>query len=193
VTVADVRATIERALAPELGYAAPGASALRDVVGVPAYRAGRATTISGIRIRGRDLIVVLRRPAANLARRLALPEFCVLPAGTPAPPGGDDEPLPTAGPYYLAAHQGGVIAVLRRNPGYRGPRPRQLDAVVVHMDIGRRRGRDAVRRGSLDIYEDAVGPRVGCRQRLAGVPGPDLAALCVPASTQLPHGRTPPG
>ncbi len=39
------------------------------------------------------------RPVRDLPARLALPYSCVLPAGTPTPPGGYEDPVPTAGPY----------------------------------------------------------------------------------------------
>jgi ABC-type transport system substrate-binding protein len=123
VTPEDVRATLLRALSPELGTAAPAAEALRDVVGLTAYRQGITNGVSGIALRHGTLRITTRRPERDLPARLALPYFCVLPAGTPATPGGYQDPLPTAGPYYLASHEGGDLAVLRPNPGYRGRRP----------------------------------------------------------------------
>jgi Bacterial extracellular solute-binding proteins, family 5 Middle len=123
VTPEDVRATLLRALSPELGPAAPAANALQDIVGLTAYRHGITNGASGIALHHETLQITTRRPVRDLPALLALPYFCVLPAGTPATPGGYQDPLPTAGPYYLAYHEGGNLAVLRPNPGYRGRRP----------------------------------------------------------------------
>jgi DNA-binding SARP family transcriptional activator/streptogramin lyase len=187
VTPEDVRATLIRALSPELGSAAPAANILRDVVGLSAYRRRRTNDVSGIRLRNGTLQITTRRRVRDLPARLALPYFCVLPAGTPTPPGGYQDPLPTAGPYYLAAHEGGVLAVVRPNPGYRGPRPRRLDGVTFHMNLSDEAGAAEVRRGQLDYFDGgtsaAVNPRVGCRANRPGIPGLDLAALCLRSLT----------
>ena len=122
------------------------------------------------------------RPVRDLPARLAPPYFCILPAGTPTPRGGYQDPLPTAGPYYLAEHEGGVLAVVRPNPGYTGTRPRHLGAIVFHIDIGARSAITQVRRGQLDYFvgtSAALSRRVRCRTELPGVPGLDLAAACV--------------
>jgi hypothetical protein len=191
VTAEDVRATLVRAVSPALGPTAPASSVLREVVGLAAYRHGRADDVSGIGVHHGILQITTRRPVRDLPARLALPYFCVLPAGTPAPPSGYGEPLPTAGPYYLAEHSGGSLALLRPNPGYRGTRPRHLSAIVFRINVAIRAGVARVRNGQLDYYDAStsgalrpvtVGQSVGCRNRLPGVPGLDLATLCrVPA------------
>jgi hypothetical protein len=81
-----------------------------------------------------------------------------------------------------AEHEGGVLAVVRPNPGYRGARRRHLGGIVFHIDVGERPAIEQVRRGQLDYFvgrSTAVSRRVGCRTELPGVPGLDLAALCV--------------
>lgn len=182
VTAEDVRATLVRALSPDLGPTAPAAHILRDVIGLDPYRDHRTSDVSGITVRQGALVVTTRRPVRDLPARLALPYFCVLPAGTPTPQGGYQEPLPTAGPYYLAEHDGGVEAVVRPNPNYRGTRPRRLDAIVFHIDIAEGSAIAQVRRGQLDYFvgrTTAVSRRVRCQMNLPGVPGLDLAAACV--------------
>lgn len=57
-----------------------------------------------------------------------------VPIGTPIVPNGLKDPIPPAGPYYLSGNLGGVVAVLRRNPNYRGTRPHHLDAVVYREE-----------------------------------------------------------
>ena len=182
VTAEDVRATVVRALSPDLGPAAPAARTLSDVVGLGSYRERRSRDVSGITVRQGALVITTRRPVHDLPARLALPYFCVLPAGTPTPQGGYQDPLPTAGPYYLAEHEGGVLAIVRRNPNYTGTRPRRLDGIVFHIDVGERSAIAQVRRGQLDYFggrSTAMSKRVRCQIKLPGVPGLDLAAVCV--------------
>jgi hypothetical protein len=54
------------------------------------------------------------------------------------------------------------------------------------MNIPSRTGVAQVKRGALDYFDGgsvAVSPRVGCRVNQPGVPGFDLAALCLRSST----------
>lgn len=50
------------------------------------------------------------------------------------------------------------------------------------MNIPNRASGMQIKRGQLDYFDGGsveVGPRVGCRVNQPGVPGPDLAALCL--------------
>ena len=130
VTAATFKYTIERALSPAIGPAAPAVSVASDIAGVPAYRAGSSDHIGGIRAVGDTLRITLVRPAADFPERIALSYFCPVPIGTPTVPNGLDDPIPSAGPYYLSGNIGGAVAVVRRNPNYHGSRPRRLAAIV---------------------------------------------------------------
>jgi ABC-type transport system substrate-binding protein/DNA-binding SARP family transcriptional activator/streptogramin lyase len=130
VTAATFKYTIERALSPALGPGAPAVSVASDIAGVPAYRAGSSDHIWGIQAVGDTLRITLAHPAADFPERIALSYFCPVPTGTPAVPNGLDDPIPSAGPYYLSGNLGGDVAVLRRNPNYHGSRPRLLSAIV---------------------------------------------------------------
>ena len=136
VTAESFRHAIERDLSPKI----PGPwnfALLADVVGASAYRAGKAPHVAGVTARGDRLVVRLVRPAPDLPARLALPKFCAVPAGTPVVEGGIEAPIPSAGPYYIAARADNVI-VLKPNPNYGGDRPRRLDAIVYEwgVDLG---------------------------------------------------------
>jgi ABC-type oligopeptide transport system substrate-binding subunit len=88
--------------------------------------------------------------------------------------------LPTAGPYYVSAR--GNTTVLRRNPGYRGPRPRRLDGIVFSLSVDGQDGGRRVRNGSLDLLagsQPRVAGRVGCRTTRPGVEGLDIGSLCL--------------
>ena len=154
VTAATFKYTIERALSPALGPDAPAVSVASDIAGVPAYRAGSSDHISGIRAVGDTLTITLVRTAPDFPERIALSYFCPVPIGTPTIPNGLDDPIPSAGPYYLSGNLGGVVAVLRRNPNYHGSRPRRLAAIVYREQP---RGKDAVadiEAGNADYVAD---------------------------------------
>jgi ABC-type transport system substrate-binding protein/streptogramin lyase len=130
VTAATFKYTIERALSPALGPDPPAFSVASDIAGLPAYRAGSSAHISGIRAGKNTLAITLVRRAPDFPERIALSYFCPVPIGTPTAVNGLQDPIPSAGPYYLSGNIGGVVAVLRRNPNYRGSRPHRLAAIV---------------------------------------------------------------
>ena len=151
VTASTFKSTIERALSPRLGPGAAAAAFAGDIAGVAAYRAGRAQHVSGITARGDMLTIRLVAPAADLPTRMALPFFCAVPVGTPIILNGLEQPIPTAGPYYLAEHIEGVVAVLKRNPNYEGARPQHLDAIVYRRPkAGKADAISEVERGEAD-------------------------------------------
>lgn len=61
-----------------------------------------------------------------------MPFFCAVPMSTPL--ATQFEPLPSAGPYYLASWTRGVGAEAMRNPNYRGARASNFD--IVDWDVG---------------------------------------------------------
>ena len=88
--------------------------------------------------------------------------------------------LPTAGPYYVSAR--GNTTVLRRNPGYSGPRPQRLDGIVFSLSVDGQDGGRRVRNGSLDLLAGGqlrVAGRVGCRTTRPGIEGLDIGTLCL--------------
>jgi ABC-type transport system substrate-binding protein len=128
VTAAAFKRAIERTIAPAVGSDSQGVAVLSDVVGAEAYNRGRARAVRGIVAQGSKLSITLRAPAGDLASRLALPIFCAVPTGTPAP-GHTTGPIASAGPYYVHAEAAGQL-VLDRNPNYRGARPRRPARIV---------------------------------------------------------------
>ena len=169
VTAASMRHTIERALSPRMGSTAPARGVLGDVVGLAAFRSGRARHISGLSAHGDRLAVRLRAPARDLALRMTSRAFCAVPDDTPA---GSihfaSTPIPSAGPYYLAAHYGGLAALLRRNPNYDGPRRGRFAAFLYEMAVQLPAGVDRVTLGRADLVAgagDALGPRSSAARR----------------------------
>jgi peptide/nickel transport system substrate-binding protein len=113
VTAADVAQTIARVLDPEM--VSPGATYLRDV--------------KAVRAAGRDVHLVLAHPIPDLADRLALPYFCVIPRDTEVDGRGVDV-VPTAGPYYVKDRIYRRSLVLARNPHYAGTRERGPEQIA---------------------------------------------------------------
>ncbi len=170
VTAATFKYTIERALSPALGPDAPAAAVVSDIAGVPAYRARSAPHISGIRVTGNTLTITLVHRAPDFPERIALSYFCPVPAGTPTIANGLQDPIPSAGPYYLSGNQGGDIAVLRRNPDYHGRRPRRLAAIVYREQPRVAKAVATVRTGHADYVAEpdlASAPLAGVARRFS--------------------------
>jgi YVTN family beta-propeller protein len=186
LTAADIRATIERVLSPRTNSYA--ADFVPDLVGEQAFRAGRTAHLSGVSARGPLLRIRTVRPAPDLPARLAAPYFCMTPAQTPVRRGGV-EMIPTAGPYYVARYEPHRLLVLRRNPGYRGPRPRRAREIDVRLGVPPATAARQVRDGRADVAtgltpQSDPGTRGGLRTLVQPIPGlrllwinPDRRAL----------------
>ena len=144
VTAASFRRAIERVVAA-------GPWPLDDVVGVAAYRAGRARTVAGVSARDDRLAIRLTRPSPTLPARLTLFGLCAVPENTPIRPRGLDR-VAAAGPYYVAAATPGRRLVLRRNPGYPGPRPQRLEEIDVTIGTTPARAVAEVESGRADYF-----------------------------------------
>ncbi len=148
VNARSFKYSIERALNPKTKSFA--ANFVSDLVGLDAFRAGRATHIAGIVARGNKLIVRLTQPAGDLPARLAMPFFCPVPIGTPI----DFKGLvgvPSAGPYYVARAVPGKDLLLKRNPNYGGTRPQRLAAIDITFMPTENAALRAVERGRADL------------------------------------------
>jgi ABC-type oligopeptide transport system substrate-binding subunit len=172
VTAQTFKASIERALSPKLGPYHPALVVASDIAGVGAYRADRATQITGIRASGDVLTITLTHRAPDFPTRIASSHFCAVPIGTPVIPNGLTDPIPSAGPYYLTGHIGGVVAVLKRNPSYHGRRPRSLDAIVFTQGIRMSDAVAAIQAGRADYaaeIDPALAPHTPLARRLANL------------------------
>jgi YVTN family beta-propeller protein len=163
VTASSFERAIERTRIRRLGSF--GGVVLSDVVDVTA--------------RGADLVVRLERPAPDLPARLSAGYFCPVPPNTPARPEGVDA-VPTAGPYYVASHVPGRSLVLRRNPGYRGPRRGGLAEIRYRIGVTAEQGIAAVEAGRADLVPLAA-PDVG--------PGGDASLVTRLTARYGPHSE----
>jgi YVTN family beta-propeller protein len=176
VTAQTFEYTIERALSPKLkGY---GALVLHDIVGADAYIAGKAAHISGVVSHGRTLVIRLVAPAPDFLTRIALPNFCAVPIGTPIDPKGVPA-IPMAGPYYIASYTPGQSVVLLRNPNYSGSRPHRLQRMVLTFGVANQKTDAQIEAGRVDYAFFGVAP----------VDAAKLAARYGPASKAAKNGR----
>jgi DNA-binding SARP family transcriptional activator/ABC-type transport system substrate-binding protein/streptogramin lyase len=158
VTAESFRNAIERVLSPKLF---PGSDIGPEIIaGSQAYHSGDAPHVSGVSAHSDTLVLRLVSPVPDLLRTIALNPYCAVPASTPVVSHGIEAPIPSAGPYYLAAHTDSV-AVLKRNPNYHGPRPQHLDAIVYYLGIRPADAADQIANGKLDYlldYDSTIAP-----------------------------------
>jgi peptide/nickel transport system substrate-binding protein len=133
VTARNFAFAINRLFNPSL--ASPWAYLFDDIVGARAVQEGNADAVSGVRVRGDELIIRLEQPRPDLLVRLANPTISATPLDMPIVPGGVSSPVPSAGPYYLQEHVEGRLAVFTRNPFWRRDllpsRAANIDRIVV--------------------------------------------------------------
>jgi YVTN family beta-propeller protein len=132
-----------------------------DIVGAGAYRARRAHTVAGVSAGGDRLTITLKRPSPTLPARLATFYFCAVPPNTPIRP-RSFERVASAGPYYVAEVTPRRRLLLRRNPGYPGPRPQRLEEIELTVGMPPARAVKAVEAGRAD-YLPHVQPRFQAR------------------------------
>ena len=178
VTAETFRHTLERSLSPKNMYSA-GPDLASDIEGVSAYRAGKASHISGVSAHGNVLGVTLVKPAGDFLTRLSMFAFCPVPLTIPIYHRGfTEKPIPSAGPYYISSIQGDRT-VLERNPYYPGRRPRQAERIVYTNDIPTAKAVVLADGGAVDLLPqdfDNTTPFFGPRGLLDQRRGPGSAA-----------------
>jgi peptide/nickel transport system substrate-binding protein len=160
VTARTFKDTIERSLSPKVSDLGP--AFVGDIIGEPAYEAGKTRHIAGVVARGNQLTIRLKRASPDFPARIALPFFCAVPSGTPLTPGGE-RVVPSAGPYYVASFTPGQGAVLKKNPNYTGARTRHLSEVDVVLGVGKAESVSDVEAGKADYAADDVPPGIAPR------------------------------
>ena len=161
VTAQTFKHTIERSLDPRMSREAPpGQMFLADVVGAPAYFAGKTRHLAGVEAHGDRLTIHLTHRAPDLPARLATFLFCAVPTDTPNRPVSGA--LPSAGPYYVASATPGRSFVLLRNPNYHGDRPARLQRIEII--VGASHPVTQIEASKLDYV-------------IGGVPAPESARL----------------
>jgi ABC-type oligopeptide transport system substrate-binding subunit len=133
VTAANFVYAINRNLNRRM--ASPAQPFVEDIVGAEAVIAGRASRAPGVKAIGRYTLQIRQtRRAPDLLARLAMPFFQAIQTNLPIEPDGVNAPVHSAGPYYIARWDRNRQVVVQRNRFYRGPRPHNVNSIVV--DIG---------------------------------------------------------
>jgi len=148
VTAANFKAAFDRDADPRLH--SPATAFMDDVVG-----AG-ATPVSGVEVKGKHLVVNLKRAAPDFLARIAMPFFCAIPVNLARDPNGV-ETLAGAGPYYIAERTVNKSMLVKRNPYYKGKRPHNLARVAYTVGNSPEAIRLRVERGEAD-YAATVSP-----------------------------------
>jgi ABC-type transport system substrate-binding protein len=118
VTARSFAYAFQRVLSPEL--ASPAAQFI--------FR------VQSAKAKGRRLVIRLKSPDAGLLGLLAMPFFQATSTKLPL----NQEitgAYPSAGPYYFARNDVDSLTSLRRNPYWKGNRPRHLAGVDVHWNL----------------------------------------------------------
>lgn len=133
VTADAFKRALDRVRDPSL--ASPGAVFFKDVISI---------TSDGDKM----LQIRLAHPAGDFLARLAMPFGCAVPPDTPSSPSA--VPLPSAGPYYISGYTPGSRIVLTRNPNYNGPRPANLDQILVQTNVDNATSLAQIETGTAD-------------------------------------------
>ena len=149
VTAATFRHTIERALSPKL-QAPWGLSFASDIVGVSAYRDGKARHISGISAHGSSFSITLRQPSGAFLDDISMFFFCPVPRSEPVVPDGLTGPIPSLGPYYVKSMTDNRT-VLLRNPNYAGDHLRRSARIVYTFGTPTSRAVALTDAGKIDL------------------------------------------
>jgi ABC-type oligopeptide transport system substrate-binding subunit len=147
VTAANFKAAFDRNADPKMQ--SPATAFMDDVVGAD------KTPVSGVRVRGKHLIVTLKKSAPDFLARVAMPFFCAIPTNLPRDPNGV-ETLPGAGPYYIAERTVNKSIVLKKNPYYKGKRPHNLAQIVFTVGNSLEATRLRVERGEADYAASGI-------------------------------------
>jgi peptide/nickel transport system substrate-binding protein len=119
---------INRMLSPAMH--SPGLQYVQDIVGASDVLAGKKSSARGVVAKGMTLVVSFTRAVPDFPAWTTMPFFCAVPPTLPVDAEGVST-LAGAGPYHVARQVRGRSIVLKRNPFYRGSRPRHVDRFVV--------------------------------------------------------------
>jgi ABC-type transport system substrate-binding protein len=135
LTAHDVKASFERMLQPGGNY--PAVWALMPIQGAPAFHAGEAKEVEGIKILSDyALDIELQEPVGFFLSYLALPAMSVLPRELCSRKGLEfnKQPIGT-GPYKIVKIAPGERIVLKKNPDYFLQGHPYADELVIRLDV----------------------------------------------------------
>jgi peptide/nickel transport system substrate-binding protein len=131
-----------------------------NIAGAAAVRAGTAAKMSGVRVSGNKLIIRLTKADATFLAKISMPFFQAMPttlSRTTKVISVNGNQLPSAGPYYVSFREPNRSLTLKRNPYYKGPRPRNPAAVNVKVQVNLESSYREVRANQAD-WTDGLPP-----------------------------------
>ena len=156
----DVKRSIERALHPKSGC--PQASLYTNLVGFDAYRSGKATELSGVRVVGaRGVAFDLVRPSATFLPLLTMGYVAPVCPSSPAIADRRSTALPCgAGPYVARAIEPEERILLERFGGYHESGLPHIASIEMRINVRPSAQRFRFERGELDFVRDLSGADV---------------------------------
>ena len=153
----------------------PAQPFIEDIAGAEAVIAGRAQRASGVKALGPyGLQIRMTTRAPDLVARLAMPFFQAIPTNLPINSEGVNAPVHTAGPYYIARWDRNRQVVVQRNRFYRGPRPHNVNSIVVDIGLSLETIKLNIDRGTTDTGDipsaahAELGRRYGVKKQSPG-------------------------
>ena len=145
VTAKNFKRAIDRTANHDL--ASPGAPFITDssgtnIAGAKKVNDGKATSVSGVVVKGNKLTINLTKPDGTFMAKITMPFFQATSFKVPLTKevvNVTKTNLPSAGPYYMVRNNPDRLTQLRRNPFYKkGPgrtRPHNLAGVDVSWSL----------------------------------------------------------
>ena len=142
VTAKNYAYAFHRAMDKELQ--SPGFQFIADpsgsnIVGAQDVRDGKAATARGVRVKGNKLIITLTNADATFLAKATMPFFQAMSTKLPRTKKvisvASRNDLPSAGPYYVSFREPNRALTVKKNPFYKGKRPRNLDAINMRVQV----------------------------------------------------------
>lgn len=141
VTAASYKYAFDRAANKELQ--SPAFQFIADpnganIVGAQAVRDGRSNSISGVTAKGNKLTIRMTKADATALAKFTMPFFQAMStklSRTTKIITVSGQALPSAGPYYVSSREPNRIVTMKRNPNYKGSRPRNLNAINIKVQV----------------------------------------------------------
>lgn len=158
LTADDVKYSLDRTVNPKTQ--SPGASFYKSIEGYADVTAGKADTLSGVKVIDRYTVAIeLTQPDATIFHVLALNFSSIVPKEEVEKWGADFGKHPVgSGPFKLAEWTLGQRVVLERNKDYYEPGLPYLDKIV--MEVGQEPAVALLRleRGEVDVLGNGIPP-----------------------------------
>jgi ABC-type transport system substrate-binding protein len=150
--------TFTRMFSPKL--ASPGDLFFNVIKGAPAVIAGKAKTVSGIKVSGDTITFTLSSPVASFLYRMTLPFACPVPIGTPDKAEENGTAL-LSGPYYVKSYTPQRSILLAKNPHWNAAELGNLqvsDEINIQLGVDDSQAASLIEAGQLDTYAAPLAP-----------------------------------